>query len=124
MGKWLFSKKSRLKFVYNQIVNFFQKKTSNVLQCMFFHLFLRHTQSKLTNRKMKKITFALAACAALTFAACGNNATETTTTDSTATETTTEETTTEADSTATEADSTATTTEEAPATDEAPATAE
>lgn len=25
---------------------------------------------------MKKITFALAACAALTFAACGNNATE------------------------------------------------
>ena len=41
---------------------------------------------------MKKITFALAACAALTFAACGNNATEeTTTTDATATETTTEE---------------------------------
>ena len=81
---------------------------------MIFDLFLRHTQSKLTNRKMKKITFALAACAALTFAACGNNATEeTTTTDSTATETTTEETSTEADSTATEADSTATSTEEA-----------
>ncbi len=37
---------------------------------------------------MKKITFALAACAALTFAACGNNATEETTIDSTAIDTT------------------------------------
>jgi len=89
---------------------------------MFFDLFLLHIQSKLTNRKMKKITFALAACAALTFAACGNNATEdTTTNDSAATEATTEETSTEADSTATEADSTATATEEAPATEEATA---
>lgn len=70
----------------------------------------------ITNKKMKKITFALAACAALTFAACGNNATEETTTDSTATETTIEEPAMDADSTAT--DSTATTTEEAPATAE------
>lgn len=78
-------------------------------------IFAAHS-NKITNRKMKKITFALAACAALTFAACGNNATEETTTDSTATETTIEEPAMEADSTAT--DSTATTYEEAPATAE------
>lgn len=64
---------------------------------------------------MKKITFALAACAALTFAACGNNATEETTIDSTATETTIEEPAMEADTTATDS---AATTEEAPATAE------
>ena len=49
---------------------------------VFRIIFVAHL-IKLTNRKMKKITFALAACAALTFAACGNNATETTNSDST-----------------------------------------
>lgn len=87
---------------------------------VFRIIFAAHS-IKLTNRKMKKITFALAACAALTFAACGNNATETTPSDSTAIDSTvTEETSTEVDSTATESDSTATT-EEAPATEAATA---
>ncbi len=86
---------------------------------MIFDLFLRHTQSKLTNRKMKKITFALAACAALTFAACGNNATETTPSDSTAMDSTTEEApAVEADSTTSDSATTETATEQAPATAE------
>jgi ABC-type oligopeptide transport system substrate-binding subunit len=77
-------------------------------------IFAAHS-NKITNRKMKKITFALAACAALTFAACGNNATEETTIDSTAIDTTVVEETVEADTTATD---TAATTTEAPATAE------
>ena len=43
---------------------------------LFFPLFLPHTQSKLTYKNMKKITFALAAIAAFTFAACGGGASE------------------------------------------------
>jgi ABC-type oligopeptide transport system substrate-binding subunit len=77
-------------------------------------IFAAHS-NKITNRKMKKITFALAACAALTFAACGNNATEETTKDTTAIDTTVVEETVEADTTATD---TAATTTEAPATAE------
>lgn len=61
-------------------------------------IFAAHS-NKITNKKMKKITFALAACAALTFAACGNNATEENKIDSPAVETTTVEETVEIDTT-------------------------
>jgi hypothetical protein len=97
-----------------KIIKKSKKKSLSTLQILKFVLILRTLNRKKTNLKMKKITFALAACVVFAFAACGNNATEETTTDSTATDSTAVETTvdtTATDSTAT--DSTATSTEAA-----------
>lgn len=59
-----------------------KKKNKIFVDCEFSYKFAAHSiEKKLI--KMKKITFALAACVVFAFAACGNNKTETTNSDST-----------------------------------------
>jgi hypothetical protein len=59
-----------------------KKKNKTFVDCEFSYKFAAHSiEKKLI--KMKKITFALAACVVFAFAACGNNNTETTNHDST-----------------------------------------
>jgi transcription initiation factor TFIIIB Brf1 subunit/transcription initiation factor TFIIB len=59
-----------------------KKKNKTFVDCEFSYKFAAHSiEKKLI--KMKKITFALAACVVFAFAACGNNNTETTPSDST-----------------------------------------
>ncbi len=89
---------------------FIKKKNKTFVDCKFSYKFAAHSiEKKLI--KMKKITFALAACVVFAFAACGNNNTETTGTDSTADSSATEQPmttdTAAADSTSAPADSTA-----------------
>ena len=59
-----------------------KKKNKIFVDCEFSYKFAAHSIKKKLI-KMKKITFALAACVVFAFAACGNNKTETTNPDST-----------------------------------------
>lgn len=67
----------------NLVLGNIKKKNKTFVDCEFSYKFAAHSiEKKLI--KMKKITFALAACVVFAFAACGNNNTETTPSDSTA----------------------------------------